>query len=166
MANAAHSANVYTRQRLGVSRHQRFAECGLLALGKMASLLSVNQKHSAKCTFVECFSGTLGKIIFSYFGFQFFSVGFLHYLDQHARIWHNFKTICYISLVYFFSLNFFGKYKFELQLHRIMTFHECENDIHVTDYCFRPYLGRDLKFRTSSSRNMTTNLWTNSFKIV
>jgi len=38
-----------------------------------------------------------------------------------------------------------------------------ENDIHVTEYSVRSYLGNERKFRTSYSGNTTTNVWPNGF---
>jgi hypothetical protein len=80
-----HTANT-SLCRLGVSRRQRFAECGPLALDKMASLPSVNQKHSAKCTVCRVFLWDTRQNKFFCFCLPIFSVGFLRYLDQHARI--------------------------------------------------------------------------------
>jgi hypothetical protein len=62
-------SDVYTRQRLGVSRRQQFAKCGPLALGKMASLPSVNQKTLGKMYCLP--SVSLGHSVkyFFYFGF-------------------------------------------------------------------------------------------------
>ena len=53
---------------------------------------------------------------------------------------------------------FFGKCKFELHVHRIMEFNDSKIDSHVSECCERLYPGRDPKFRTSCSRNMSAKL--------
>ena len=52
-----------------------------------------------------------------------------------------------------------------MHVHRIMEFNDSKNNIHGIECSVRPYPGTDPKFRTSCSRNMTTNLRTNCFKI-
>ena len=41
-----------------------------------------------------------------------------------------------------------------------------ENDIHVTKSSVRPYSGNEKKFRTSCSKNTTTNVWSFGFQIL
>ena len=72
-----------------------FPECPVLALGK-GPLPRVPGK-------------TLGEVFLFFFVLfaSFFCEAFPHYLKLHVQIWDNFDFFCYISLVFFVSLNFF-----------------------------------------------------------
>ena len=93
----------------------------------------------------------LGKE-FSFFCFFcpiIFCEAFPHYLKLHVQIWDNFDFFCYISLVFFVSLNFMEYFKFELQVHGIIEFGRSKNDIHDIWCMLRPYPGTHMKFRAS-----------------
>jgi hypothetical protein len=70
------SAAVYNRRSLA------FAERQALALGKEASLPSVNRLTLGKECFAECYSWTLGKVFFSFF---FSQPNFLWYVLTLCR---------------------------------------------------------------------------------
>jgi hypothetical protein len=84
------SAAVYSWRPLG------FAERWPLALGKEASLPSVNRLTLDKECFAECHPRTLGKVYFIFFFSQPNFCGmFLHYVDLHVPFWHNYKSVSY-----------------------------------------------------------------------
>jgi hypothetical protein len=66
-----------------------------LALGKEASLSSVNQLTLGKERFTKCHSWTLSKVYFLFFSFpnQTLCGMFLHYVDLHVPFWHNYKSV-------------------------------------------------------------------------
>ena len=74
--------------------------------------------------------GTRGRnFVFLFFLPNFFCEAFPHYLKLSVQIWDNFDFLCYISLVFFVSLNFFAYFEFELQVHEIMEFGDSKNYI-------------------------------------
>ena len=114
-----------------------FPECPVLALGKGA-LPRVPGK-------------ALGEEIFLFLFFlpHFFCEAFPHYLKLHVQIWDKFDFFCYISLVFFVSLNFFAYFEFELQVHEIMEFGDSKNYINDIWCMLRPYPGTRMKCRAS-----------------
>ena len=94
--------------------------------------------------------GTRGRIfIFFVFLPHFFCEAFPHCLKLHVHIWDNFDLFCYISLVFFVSLNFFAYFEFELQVHEIMEFGDSKNYINDIWCMLRPYPGSRMKCRAS-----------------
>ena len=58
-----------------------------------------------------------------------------------------FLWVFFLYLVNLFHLiDFFGKCKFELHVHRIIEFNDSKNDIHDIECSVRPYPGTDPKF--------------------
>ena len=137
---------------LAVSTRQPCCLCRVsgLALGKEVALPSAN-------------SDTRQSIFFC---FQIFSVAFIQYLEAHVPIWNFSMTFWYIFLIFYVYLNFSRKSKFELQVHEILEFSDSKNGIHVFECILRPCAGTFVKFRTSVSRNMTTNLLKKCFLII
>jgi hypothetical protein len=88
--------------------------------------------------FAEYQARTLGK---KKFWPPIFLVDLYLYHEQHVQNWHNFIAFWYISLVYFVFLHFSGKYKFELQVHRIIDFIRSKNVILVFWFQFMLNLG-------------------------
>jgi hypothetical protein len=72
--------------------------------------------------------------------------------------------IYFLSLILFFF--FAGYFKFELQMHEIKQCSVLKNVIHDIWCILSLYLGTLIKFRTSSLRNMTSDLWNKCFKII
>jgi hypothetical protein len=72
-----------------------FAEGRWLALGKEASLPSVNQLTLGKDIFTECLFWALDKVYFYFlnFGNQTFYGMFLHYVDLHVPFWDNYNGV-------------------------------------------------------------------------
>jgi len=103
--------------------------------------------------------------LFFDFGHQFFLVALQQYQEPHIQIWHILTDFFYISLVYSILLIFFGKYEFELQVHRILDLNDSKNDIHVCECKFRPNPGTDLKFLSTCSRGNATKLRASCFLI-
>ena len=118
--------------------------------------------HSAKRFLCRVPIPTLGKVFF----FQIFSVAFIQYLEAHVPIWNFSLTFWYIFLNFYVYLIFSRKSKFELQVHEILEFSDSKNGIHVFECILRPCAGTFVKFRTSVSRNMTTNLLKKCFLII
>jgi hypothetical protein len=54
----------------------------------------------------------------------------LYCLQSHVPIWDGFITFWYISLIYFFDLNFPAYFRFKLQVHGIMENGEGKYDSH------------------------------------
>ena len=82
--------------------------------------------------FAECQTLALGKINFVFvFCHQLFFLDLYLYHEQHVQIWHNFIAVCYISSLYFVFLQFSGKCRFELQVHRIIVLIHSKNVILV-----------------------------------
>ena len=88
-------------------------------------------------------------LFFLFFLPNFFCEAFPHYLKFTVSIWDNFDLFCYISLVFFVSLNFFAYFEFELQVHEIMEFGDLK--IYINDiWCMlMPYPGTRMKCRAS-----------------
>ena len=124
-----------TRQRLLFFLKKIFAECHFLALGK-GPLCRVP-------------GPALGKFCFLFFLPHYFFAALIYYLKLHVQIWHNFDFFCYISLVFFVSLNFMEYFKFELQVHGIIEFGRSKNDINDIWCMLRPYPGTHMKFQAS-----------------
>ena len=80
---------------------------------------------------------------------HFFCEAFPHCLKLHVHIWDNFDLFCYISLVFFVSLNFFAYFEFELQVHEIMEFGDSKNYINDIWCMLMPYAGTRMKCRPS-----------------
>ena len=94
--------------------------------------------------------GTRGRIfVFFVFLPHFFCEAFPHCLKLHVHIWDNFDLFCYISLVFFVSLNFFVYFEFELQVHEIMEFGDSKNYINDIWCMLMPYPGTRMKCRPS-----------------
>ena len=106
------------------------------------------------------------KIYFFYFGRQFCCEAFLQYHDQHVQIWHIFSTFCYIFSLYFDLLNFFGKCRFELRVHRIFDLNDSKNDILVFECKVRPNPWTDPKFRSTCARGNATIFRAGGFLIL
>jgi len=102
-----------------------FAECHVVGTRQRTSLPSASPS-------------TWQKNYFFYFGRQFCCEAFLQYHDQHVQIWHIFSTFYYIFLLYFDLLNFSGKCRFELRVHRIFDLNDSKNDILVFECKVRP----------------------------
>ena len=93
---------------------------------------------------------TQGRIfVFFVFFCLIFCEAFPHYLKLPVQIWDNFDFFCYISLVFFVSLNFFAYFEFELQVHEIMEFGDSKNYINDIWCMLRPYPGTRMKCRAS-----------------
>ena len=88
-------------------------------------------------------------LFFLFFFASFFCEAFPHYLKLPVQIWDNFDFFCYISLVFFVSLNFFAYFEFELQVHEIMEFGDSKNYINDIWCMLRPYPGTRMKCRAS-----------------
>ena len=104
----------------------------------------------------------LGKNI----GHQFCCEAFLQYHDQHVQIWHIFSTFCYIFSLYFDLLNFSGKCRFELRVHRIFDLNDSKSDILVFECKVRPNPWTDPKFRSTCARGNATIFRAGGFLIL
>ena len=79
-----------------------------------------------------------------------------------------FQYVTFLGLfIYFFNLFHLIEFSWIIQIitasHSNNEKNEWKNDIHVISYNVRPYSGTDHQFRTSYSRNMTTNLRSSCF---
>ena len=123
-------------------------------------------RHSAKslCRMPEL--GTRQSIIF----FLVLPPNF--FFSPYTLSWSTSSNLAHFSIFLLYILNLFhlidfsGKCKFELQVHRIMKFDDWKNDIRITYCILRPYPGACPKFQTSHARNMATKLRVKCFLII
>ena len=111
-----------TRQNIGT---RQTLICRVSGPRQTRALGKYCQRHNGPnaVNFAECQAlGT--RQFFFYFGHQFFLVALQQYQEPHIQILHILTIFFYISLVYSILLIFFGKYEFELQVHRILDLND------------------------------------------